>query len=177
MATAGLVELFTAICGHLKLSLHLLIDWLITAFTIMVDSRFVPSQWEMVLLCNNVSHWLVANLESALYYSLWMSHSCVLKVDNAEKFGKWWNGGNWLSNSNPTWWRHQIKTFSALLDFSAGNSPVISKFLSQRPVTLSFDVFFKGSLWNSTQNILPIHWKMCSLLTSDIFQAPRLMSL
>ena len=23
---------------------------------------------------------------------------------------------------------------------------------------------FKGSLWNSTQNILPMHWKMCSLL-------------
>ena len=31
-----------------------------------VDSRFVPSQWEMALLCNNVSHWLGSNLESAL---------------------------------------------------------------------------------------------------------------
>ena len=31
-----------------------------------VDSRFVPSQWEMGLLCNNVSHWLGTNLESAL---------------------------------------------------------------------------------------------------------------
>ena len=30
------------------------------------DSRFVPSQWEMVLLCNYVSHWLGASLESAL---------------------------------------------------------------------------------------------------------------
>ena len=30
------------------------------------DSRSVPSQWEMALLCNNVSHWLGANLESAL---------------------------------------------------------------------------------------------------------------
>ena len=30
------------------------------------DSRIVPSQWEMALLCNNVSHWLGANLESAL---------------------------------------------------------------------------------------------------------------
>ena len=29
-------------------------------------SRFAPSQWEMVLLCNDVSHWLGANLESAL---------------------------------------------------------------------------------------------------------------
>ena len=30
------------------------------------DSRFVPSQWETPLLCNDVSHWLGANLESAL---------------------------------------------------------------------------------------------------------------
>ena len=31
-----------------------------------VDSRFAPSQWETALLCNDVSHWLGANLESAL---------------------------------------------------------------------------------------------------------------
>ena len=30
------------------------------------DSRFAPSQWETTLLCNGVSHWLGANLESAL---------------------------------------------------------------------------------------------------------------
>ena len=29
-------------------------------------SRFVPSQWEMALLCNNISCWLGASLESAL---------------------------------------------------------------------------------------------------------------
>ena len=29
-------------------------------------SRFGPSQWEMVLLCNSVSHWLGTSLESAL---------------------------------------------------------------------------------------------------------------
>ena len=31
------------------------------------DSRFAPNQWETPLLCN-VSHWLGANLESALHY-------------------------------------------------------------------------------------------------------------
>ena len=31
------------------------------------DSRFAPSQWEMALLCTDVSHWLSTNLESALY--------------------------------------------------------------------------------------------------------------
>ena len=30
------------------------------------DSRLAPSQWETVLLCNDASHWLGANLESAL---------------------------------------------------------------------------------------------------------------
>ena len=29
------------------------------------DSRFAPSQWETALLCNGVSHWLGASLESA----------------------------------------------------------------------------------------------------------------
>ena len=31
------------------------------------DSRLAPSQWEMLLQSNNVSHWLDANLELALY--------------------------------------------------------------------------------------------------------------
>ena len=41
-----------------------------------------------------------------------------------------------------SWWRHQMETFSALLAFCAGNSPVPSGFPTQRPVTRSFDVFF-----------------------------------
>ena len=31
------------------------------------DSRFAPSQWETVLLCNDVSHWLGACPKSTLY--------------------------------------------------------------------------------------------------------------
>ena len=30
------------------------------------DFRFAPSQWETALLCNDVSHWLGASLESSL---------------------------------------------------------------------------------------------------------------
>ena len=41
-----------------------------------------------------------------------------------------------------SWWRHQMKTMSALLDLCVGNSPVTGEFPSQRPVTRSFDVFF-----------------------------------
>ena len=41
-----------------------------------------------------------------------------------------------------SWWRHQIETFSALLAICAGNSSVSGEFPTQRPVTLSFDVYF-----------------------------------
>ena len=40
------------------------------------------------------------------------------------------------------WWRHQMKTFSALLAICAGKSPVSGEIPAQRPVTRSFDVFF-----------------------------------
>ena len=35
---------------------------------------------------------------------------------------------------------------------------------------------FKGTLWNSTQNILPIHWKMWLLYNIDILRALRVKS-
>ena len=35
-----------------------------------------------------------------------------------------------------------MESFSALLAFCAGNSPVTGEFPAQRPVTRSFDVFF-----------------------------------
>ena len=44
---------------------------------------------------------------------------------------------------NPlSWWSHQKETFSALPALCAGNSPVTGEFLSQRPLTRSFEVFF-----------------------------------
>ena len=45
-----------------------------------------------------------------------------------------------------SWWRHQMKTFSALLDLCAGNSPVPGEFPAQRPLRRSFDVFFEMRL-------------------------------
>ena len=35
------------------------------------NSRFAPSQWETALLCNDVSHWLGANLASARERCWW----------------------------------------------------------------------------------------------------------
>ena len=40
-----------------------------------------------------------------------------------------------------SWWRNQMKTFSASLALCAVNSPVTGEFPAQRPVTWSFDVF------------------------------------
>ena len=47
---------------------------------VRADSRFAPSQWETALLCNDVSHWLGANLESALL--VLKVSVCKLSVDD-----------------------------------------------------------------------------------------------
>ena len=43
-----------------------MITWVIYTDYFKADSKFVPSQWETLLQGNVVSHWLGANLESAL---------------------------------------------------------------------------------------------------------------
>ena len=49
------------------------------------DSRFKPSQWETVLLCNNVSYWLGASLESPLiWWGVWcdIEMALFISLDN-----------------------------------------------------------------------------------------------
>ena len=41
-----------------------------------------------------------------------------------------------------SWWRHQMKTLSALLALCEEKPPVTGRFPLQKSVTLSFDVFF-----------------------------------
>ena len=41
------------------------------------DSRLAPSQWETSLQCNTASHWLGANLESALVPMPWHENTAV----------------------------------------------------------------------------------------------------
>ena len=57
-------------------------------------------------------------------------------------------------NLAETWWLHQMETFSASLAICAGNSLATGEFPSHRPVTLSFDVFFRLPLnkWLSKQS-------------------------
>ena len=57
-------------------------------------------------------------------------------------------------NTDHTWWRHQMETFSALLTIWVKNSPVPGEFPTQRPVTRSFDVYFdlRPNKWLSKQS-------------------------
>ena len=49
------------------------------------DSRFAPRQWETALLCNDISHWLGANLESALH-----------KPTNSQIEAPWCQMASWI---------------------------------------------------------------------------------
>ena len=77
------------------------------------------------------------------------------------------------------WWRHQIETFSALLDLCEGNSPITGEFPSRRPVTRSFDVFFhlclnkrkckqSWSWWFETPS--RSLWRHCTAKNSSFFR-------
>ena len=54
----------------------------------------------------------------------------------------WCNHADFSTTLYQSWWHHQMETFSVLLALSVENSPDTSEFLSQRPVTRSFDVSF-----------------------------------
>ena len=45
------------------------------------NSKFAPSQWETALLCNDVSHWLGASLESALIHKWYWSDNRDVPLD------------------------------------------------------------------------------------------------
>ena len=81
-----------------------------------------------------------------------------------------------------SWWRYQMKPFSALLALCVGNSPVTGEFPAQRPVTWSFNVFFdprlnkqlSKQLWGwSFEMPLRQLWRHCNVL-SDALQTPLL---
>ena len=94
--------------------------------------------------------WIQRASKAGLWYFAW----CWPEQDVERRVGKWRrNGGHMISHYRHvsfTWWRHQMEIFSALLAICAGNSPVPSEFLAQRPVKWSFDVFFDLRLNNVT---------------------------
>ena len=64
-------NIFLTICGNHTPKINVIPGWGLGALVwSRADSRFVPSQWETVLQSNAVSHWLGANIESALWSTL-----------------------------------------------------------------------------------------------------------
>ena len=73
-------------------------------------------------------------------------------------------------------WHHQMETFSTLLALCEGNPLATGEFPSQRPVTLSFDVFFDLCLhkqlsqwWRCQSFETPSHssWRRCNVGSND----------
>ena len=117
------------------------------------DSRFVPSQWETTLLCNDISHWLGASLKSGLLHLLASSdcfRSNTHKARNIQVRGAF-QKGSWALKSNFHLWI-KCTSFNAWVRYFVWN--------------------FKGDLWNSTQNMWLIHWKMWFLYNVEILRAP-----
>ena len=70
-------------------------------------------------------------------------HNGCLSTMKSSSGVTWKDTRHWKAGvSVPTWWRHQMETFSVLLVICAENSPVTGEFPAQRPVTRSFEVFF-----------------------------------
>ena len=83
------------------------------------------------------------------FFTWWCHEKETLPVSLVilrEPIGHWWiphtKGSQQRGNNLPSWWRHQMEAFSALLAICAGNSLVPDEFPAQRPVTRSFDGFF-----------------------------------
>ena len=95
----------------------LLYDWTVTCIPnwIRDDSRFAHSQWEMVLLCNDVSHWLGASLEpvllNVLLYCafLYASFQCQCQSNKIAR-----NKSDWINTRSHSWFilRFHIHTSS-----------------------------------------------------------------
>ena len=76
------------------------------------------------------------------------SPSSVSPYNHVDGSNQCKQGATWLPlnhaphlKRNASWWRHQMETFSALLDICVGNSPVPGEFPAQRPVTQYYGIW------------------------------------
>ena len=90
----------------------------------------------------HIIHFIVSLLWSAVSrWCGWLKWVSLIDFDHT--YGLWCK----MSSKWFTWWRHQMKTFSALLAICAGNLPVTNEFPAQRSVTRSFGVLFHLRLY------------------------------
>ena len=114
------------------------------------DSRFAPSQWGTSLQSNSVSHWLGANLLSALH--LFNTTLCAPPKVPSE-----------LTCRVVNVVTPRVQKPLSVLKFNSSWNSTLYKTVSLNEWIRYFVRNFKGCLWNSKQNILSIHWKMCIL--------------
>ena len=76
----------------------------------------------------------------AVFY--WRSINTIKWFGSVRQHGQWRNIALLCDNKVYciSWWRHQMETFSALLDLCARNSTVTGEFQAQMPVMRNFDV-------------------------------------
>ena len=79
--------------------------------------------------------------KTKLISTLWVTERTVSYLW-LNMVSEWENKSHMLCLLSLSCWRHQIETLSALLALCARYSAVTGEFPTQRPVTLSFDVFF-----------------------------------
>ena len=87
----------------------------------------------------------VWEISSVLFFVIYLNiffKVALMDCPSASEITSKGTGKSHTANVIMPWWRHQMETFSALLAFCAGSSPVPGEFPTQRPVTRSFDVFF-----------------------------------
>ena len=75
-----------------------------------------------------------------------------------------------------SWWHHKMETFSAFLAICAANSPVTGEFLTQRPLTWSFDVFSDLRLNKHGGGKIPFLKNMTYTTTFDFINPSRAKS-
>ena len=107
------------------------------------EHRGVSIYWQLDCLFNNLLKLTTKKTKTmeALHYLLSMIEISQ-RASNMEGVSTTYLIMIFFINDSISWWRHQMETFSALLAFCAGNSPVPGEFPAQRPVTRSFDIFF-----------------------------------
>ena len=90
-----------------------------------------PSQWEKVLHCDNISHWLGENLESALWLARTPSQwETVLLYDNISHcLGENLEWALWLARTPSQWMRDSVTLWQHLS--LAGRKPRISSVISK----------------------------------------------
>ena len=127
--------------GHISGSLH----WIMHSLSLVLRQSLGTEPSLMPCFrCNCSMYWLVPNnawqiIDDVRVILSSEGYGCLREsiIDNPSIYNR-----NNATTFLDTWWRYQMGTFSALLAFCAGNSPVTDEFPAQRPVTRSFDVFF-----------------------------------